>query len=337
MRDEDPVHVVTSLPDLRTLPLGTRHRFGIRVGSGLGDEELTVRVNVIVGSEPGRRLAAVAGVHGDEQDGPAALIQAWRDLDPAELSGILVSVPVANPPAFRAASRLALDDGVDMNRSFPGDPTGSTTERLASCVFEEVVKGSDMVLSMHSFGRRSIVTPYVEFHRIGAVAGASSAAAVAFGLGIVEPLEWHPGLLGAAAGRIGIPAIEPEIGGAGVALEAATLLYLSGLRNLLRHLGILPGAAPATAATFVERDVLLAPCAGFVCHALSLGEPAVAGDVVARITDLHGVTVAEMTAPRDGFVAAQRVSPMVEPGSQVGLIFHEIHRKPWATSDGTPT
>ncbi|HET8784046.1 MAG TPA: hypothetical protein VFM38_00305, partial [Candidatus Limnocylindrales bacterium] len=110
-------------------------------------------------------------------------------------------------------------------------------------------------------------------------------------------------------------------------------LYLSGLGNLLRHLGMLPGDAPTTAATFVERDVMLAPAAGFVRHAKALGESVTVGEIVARITDLHGTTVAQMPAARNGFVAAQRVTPIVEPGSQVGIIFHETPAEAWTTSD----
>ena len=89
-----------------------------------------------------------------------------REIDPRELNGTLTIVPVANPQAFYAHTRRHPVDSVgDLNRSFPGNPNGTISERLADLLFREFVLRNDYVLSLHGWGRDATVIPYVE-HQI---------------------------------------------------------------------------------------------------------------------------------------------------------------------------
>ena len=225
------------------LPLRSRHRFALLVADRPDGSSLALPVLVMVGQRPTPRLVCVAGVHGDEHEGVTALLELWEELEPEALQGTVVMVPVANPPAFAANARVNPQDPVDMNRVFPGRADGRITERLAYHLFHSVVTGADLVLSMHGWSSGALVLPYVEYPRDSPVTPASRAAARAFGLDTLEPLDWHPGLLCAACNRAGIPAIEPEIGGLGYTEDARRALYKRGTRALMQHLGILPGHA----------------------------------------------------------------------------------------------
>jgi predicted deacylase len=84
-----------------------------------------IPVMVTVGGE-GPTALLLAGVHGDEYEGPVALMRLWRALDPAALRGRLILLPALNAPAVRAATRCSpLDAGGpnagNLNRAFPGD------------------------------------------------------------------------------------------------------------------------------------------------------------------------------------------------------------------------
>ncbi len=93
---------------------------------------------VVRGRASGPPAAVTAGVHGDEYEGVAAVGDLTNALDPVTLRGTLILVPVANPTAFAAGTRTNPEDGANLARSFPGDPDGTPTERLAAKLFTAV-------------------------------------------------------------------------------------------------------------------------------------------------------------------------------------------------------
>ena len=87
-----------------------------------------------------------AGIHGAEYVSIAALRRVAMTLDPATMTGTLVASLISNPAAFAARS-IYVDplDGRNLNRSFPGDPKGAPTERLAAWLYANVIAPSDRV------------------------------------------------------------------------------------------------------------------------------------------------------------------------------------------------
>src|SRR4029077_18804374 len=98
---------------------------------------LEVRANIRIpvllarGAATGKTLVATASVHGDEYEGVQAIFECFDELDPAQMSGDLLAVPVANPPAFFAGSRLSPLDQANLARCFPGAPDGGPTDAIA--------------------------------------------------------------------------------------------------------------------------------------------------------------------------------------------------------------
>jgi N-alpha-acetyl-L-2,4-diaminobutyrate deacetylase len=312
---------VANLPAIESLAPASRHAFRLAVVDG-PDGPVEIPVNISIGNRPGPRLVAVAGVHGNEVEGPAALIDVWDELRDVSFAGAVVVVPVANAPAFKAARRMSPQDGLDMNRIFPGRPDGTLTERIASRLFEDVVLGADFLLSMHSWYAGAIVLPYIEVPRSGPTAVASRAAARTFGPQFVEPLDWHPGLLVSAAGRAGIPAMEPEIGGLGASFAEQRTLYRSGLRNLLKHLGMIPGHAEMEEAPrLVTRTAVTTPSGGFLRPLVDVGAAIRVGALIAQVCDLNGFGLVDVAAPASGVIAALQLAPAVEPGDEIAVIF----------------
>ena len=164
------------------------------------------------GTSDGPLLTVLAGVHGCEY-APMAALRAWAGrLAARELRGRVVAVPVLNLPAFRARSPFVVpDDGKNLNRCFPGDPSGSLAERLAYDTFTKVIKGSDALIDMHAGDMVEALQPFALYDAGPAQARAADLAS-AYGLGYVIRQEPGPeravgGTTSAAAAEIGIPAI----------------------------------------------------------------------------------------------------------------------------------
>ena len=308
--------------DYEALANGRKHRFAYRVARAADGADVTIPVTVIAGDSPGPRVVCVAGIHGDEPEGVTALHELGQELDPSALSGTLVLVHCANPPAFRARTRRTPEDDLDMNRAFPGDRDGTVTERLAHHLLHDIAADADLVVSMHSFGNGSLTVPYVEFGRDSAVARESQTAAEAFGTEYVDAFEWPDGVFSKACTERGIPAIEPEIGGLGVSVPKRRAQYVDGVRNVLRHLDMLPGTPDAAEeVTLIDRHKVTAPVEGVLTHHHELGDGVDGDETIATIRALDGERVATLDAPTDGIVGGQRLSGTVHAGEQAVVVF----------------
>ena len=82
-------------------------------------------------NDDGPKAPLTEGNHGDEYEGPIALFNLAQTIDPRQIRGRVMLVPAMNYPAFQAGKRTSPIDSGNMNRSFPGNPEGSITEKIA--------------------------------------------------------------------------------------------------------------------------------------------------------------------------------------------------------------
>lgn len=317
-----PRPVEVAQVDLDALPLGSRTRVRWPIAPGMLGDPVAVPVEVLVGRARRPRVALVAGVHGNEMEGILALHELGRALEPTELAGTLIVVPVANPAALAAVQRRVPVDAADLNRVFPGRADGSFSERLAATVFG-LVRGTDFLYSLHSWGAEGEVVPYLEFPEgDDPVAHRSLAVGRMLGFDLLRTSAWRPGLLVAAAVRAGVPAVEAEIGGLGIGTPAGQELYRATLGNLLRGLGLLPGRpAPAPGVRIVRHVQVRADAGGLLVPDVELRQEIRAGDRLGAIVDPFGEPVAEVVAPIAGLVAARRRANALHPGDVAFTLF----------------
>ena len=129
--------------------------------AALADPAAVVPLIAIKGESAGPLFIAVAGVHGDEFEGPQAIWEIARDLPPSSLRGTLLALPVCNPWAFAVGQRSTPDaiDGRNLAREFPGAADGAPTQRLGlrACDEAGVVSGlAQWWNSIHVPARRGI-------------------------------------------------------------------------------------------------------------------------------------------------------------------------------------
>lgn len=104
--------------------------------------------------------------HGDEYEGPVALQALTRELEPSEITGRAIIVPFMNTPAFRVGTRTSPLDRGNLNRSFPGAPDGTSTQKIADYFNRILAPMADFVLDFHSGGRTLDFVPFATAHRL---------------------------------------------------------------------------------------------------------------------------------------------------------------------------
>lgn len=288
-----------------------------------------VPVMVAVGG-PGPTALLIGGVHGDEYEGPVALLRLFRALDPAEIAGRLILLPAANAPALRAAARVSPLDGANLNRAFPGGRDGGPTAMLAHLVESCLMPVADAAIDIHSGGKASWFAPCALAARRadGALDPANMALARAFG----TPLIWVLGAhnddrsVNGAASRVGIPCIAAELGGGGAPGIGTLSAAEAGLRFCLAHLGLLAGEVPAGAPRAVEiaapAQSVCAPCPGLWQPAIPAGADLAAGAPLGWIHDIDrpGACPCAVTAPVTGVLLAETRRGLVAPGDFLGIV-----------------
>jgi len=326
-----PLSGLLSIDDITvpTLPRGGKERLKLLVLSDLG-EALVLRALVVVGRAPGPTLLAVAGVHGDEYEGMAAVREVFAALDPATMRGAFLAIPVANPLAYAARTRStpAEVDGFNLARVFPGDAGGTVTQRLAHhllCLVERNVGPDDLFADLHSGSAAVAFAAMAGFRDVsGAGREASEEAARPFGLARLWRIPDSPGPFNAETARRGVPTIGTEITGRASCDSADVATYVTGLRNLLAYLRIhhhdqAPAPVRWDGPARPTMD-LFSPAGGFFRTAVQLHDHVERGARLGEIVDLDGDVVAEVVAPMAGEVWAWRATPAVRPGELIGMI-----------------
>jgi predicted deacylase len=268
-------------------------------------------------------------VHGDEFEGPAALMRLVHTLDPATIHGRVIVIPALNAPALAASSRVSPLDGLNLNRAFPGDPEGSPTRMIAHFVESVLLPQCDAAIDLHSGGKAAIFAPCVlaDVNKGSAQGHANLALARAF----AAPYLWVSGpknddrSLNAAAARQGVSMIAAELGGGGGCDPVMTDFTEAALRRCLGHLEILeatPTAASPEYQPVTLGETFTATSAGLFDRHFSIGDRVEAGQSAGW---LHFVNEPERSSlelnfPSAGIVLAHSNRAMVERGDMLALL-----------------
>jgi uncharacterized protein len=299
---------------------------GMKTRSFLEVGATGVRLPVLLvrGDVQGPALVVSAGVHGDEFEGVRAIYELFEELRPEEMSGSWIGVPVVNPPAHQACSRLSSLDGQNLARVFPGKPDGTVSEQIAWTFDQKVLSQASFYLDLHSGGTRYAMPSMVGFDA-NDVRG--TAAAAIFG----APVTWahpviEPGRTISAARDRGIPFLYTEAWGAARIAGEDLVMMKRGVRNLLRHLGVLSdGALEATSPPLRLYGVgntdggLQSTQAGFLMKDVNLLDRVKKGQRIGHLVNSLGETLEEYFAPCDSIIGLTREMPVVDVGDTLFL------------------
>lgn len=288
------------------------------VGEARDGSDVGLPVAIINGQKSGKTLFLQAVSDGDELNGLGVIRQLVPQLDPADIAGEILVVGVANYFGFQVAEHRNPIDDTKLNRAYPGDESGTSSERIAAATFD-VATRADLVLDLHQ-GSTSCMINETRVrcgtrHRIHK---ACLELAKVFGCGYILDLKGPDGQLARAAPDEGIPTIDPELGGSVGWDETSIQKGVKGVFNVLYHYGFLEGditTRPQTRATSFEQYG--APCGGLVSFEFDLGDEVQRGDALFEVTDAFGSTKARITADTDGIFWRHRRLPQAATGEYV--------------------
>ncbi|HBY99279.1 MAG: succinylglutamate desuccinylase/aspartoacylase family protein [Ardenticatenaceae bacterium] len=338
-------HTAFTLGDL-TVAAGTRAFTRLPVAPLLLGATLSLPVHVVHGRYPGPVLGLLSGVHGAEYLPVRCLREAVLQINPDELHGTVLALPVANPVAFMQDSRITLEDDIDfgnLNRVFPGfrrkavfgsgtaDPTDHTlTEMMAQVITRNFFPHLNHLLDFHTHFRQVSVVKIIQ--KAGAdsqLDEVSRGMCRAFGLGLIHESAAGSNTATGYAAELGISTCVPEVGGTALTesfQKRCVETCVRGIFNVMHYLEMLPGALQLPRRQLVFRRVphIRPTVAGYLVtrydpeRLLGEGEPGVelkAGDALGTIFDPHTFEELEtLRAPIDGVLYMTRRSGPIEAG-----------------------
>lgn len=242
---------------------------------------------IVVKNGAGPTVLFTGGNHGDEYEGPLALLKLSRELQPEQVRGRVIILPGLNYPALQAGTRLSPIDGRNMNRVFPGEREGTITQVIAHYVYHVLLPLADVVVDIHSGGSSMIFPSCVVMHHLdNAEQMATTLQAIKqFGAPIALILREldSAGMLDSAVEEMGKIFISTELGGGAFVTPETMRVAHTGVRNLLKHFGVMEGdiiaageqGRPATRLMEVpeENSYIMALASGLYEPFVEVGEP----------------------------------------------------------------
>ena len=204
----------------------------------------------VIANGTGPTVIIEGGNHGDEYEGPIVISELIRELQPSEISGRLILMPANNVHAVVAGQRTSPVDGLNFNRTFPGDTAGSITQQIAAYMVQEIFPRGDAFIDLHSGGSSLdiLVSAVIEPSKDPALLAKNIEAAKAFDapVTIVIPNLGDPRTATACACGFGLTTIGTELGGGGTVSREGVNICRRGVRNVLAHFGLMAPPQPET-------------------------------------------------------------------------------------------
>jgi len=294
----------------------------------------------VIARGTGPTALVLAGNHGDEYPGQIAVMRLLREIDESQVNGRLILIPTLTMPGAKAATRLSPLDGKNFNRCFPGNPAGAPSEVLAHYLSSVLFPLADIVIDIHTGGRSLDFEPCAHMHLVpnGPQRTAMLAGTEAWNTDFCFLYAdiAGTGLLPVEAENQGKIVITTEMGGSENVTATVHAQTQMGLRNVLKHFGILPGVAVTREllglgpTRWVQAlswdDYRFAPESGVYENLVPLGENVDAGQPVGAIHFLERPdrVPVQVLAHTAGVLLATRAPSVVAQGDCVACVAHDV-------------
>jgi hypothetical protein len=295
------------------------------------DAATSIPVVVVRGAKPGPVLALVSGAHGTEYASIIALEKVIQSIDPAQVSGTVIILPLVNIPSFeQKVPHVNPVDGKSMNRFYPGKQDGTQTERVSYAITKQVVERCDYLVDYHGGDLDENLRPYAYWPKSGNPKMDATTREMVLAFGLDHIIVWSDRPKDPAASRYldntantrGKPAIAVEAGHSGTVDTDDVALLANGTLSLMRYLKMLPGA-PAMVEHPVwigKIDTVASDQAGIFYPLVQRGTYVEAGMKIGYVTDYFGKTIFEAHAPVAGVVLYICGVPSMKKGDTVANI-----------------
>ncbi len=292
----------------------------IEVPAGV-DAATNLPVIVINGAKPGPTLALIAGVHGTEYASSLALAQLATRVEPSELSGVLVILPLLNVASY--LQKVVHINPIDQKRvgGYPGKVDGTQSERIAYAVYHQVIEKCDHLIDYHGGDLDENLHPYSYWTNTGKpeLDRMSREMLFAFGLRTII-IKQLSASLDSTALKLGKASITVEAGRAGTSDPADIGALIDGSLNVMRYLKMLAGpvAMSLQHPLWIGKLTIVKSEQEGIFYPLIVPEAYVEkGMTVGYITDYFGNRIADVTAPLTGVITLVCSVPTMKKGDNV--------------------
>ena len=210
----------------------------------IGNGRFSLPATIVRGEKPGKTALITAGIHAGEYVGIQSAVELGRDLKIEKMTGTVIIVKVVAREEFENRhGSLCRATGENLNRLFPGKKEGTTYEKLAYAVVEELQKVADFYIDLHSGDDYEKLTPYVYYAGKAApeVMKISRQMAEQVDVPYMVKSEVSSGGSYNYAASCGIPSVLLERGGMGAWETEEVRSMKRDVRSILRFLGIYDG------------------------------------------------------------------------------------------------
>lgn len=299
----------------------------LQVPAGV-DAGTNIPVVIVNGAKPGPVLALVTGAHGTEYVSIIAVEKLINELNPAEVSGTVILVPLVNIASFeQKVPHVNPVDNKSMNRFYPGNPSGTQTDRASYVITKEIVDRCDYLIDYHGGDLDENLRPYAYWGAVGKEAQDRTSKQMVLAFGLDHIIIWSDRPTDINATRYldntasvrGKPSIVVEAGHAGTVEPDDVALLVKGTLSTMRYLKMIPGEPH-----FIEHPVWLEKVVDVVSDGPGIWYPyvnrgtyAMEGMKLGKVTDYFGKTILEPRAPVSGVVLHINAVPSLAKGTNI--------------------
>jgi hypothetical protein len=260
-----------------------------------------------------------------------ALEELIAKIDPGELSGTVILLPLVNVPSFeQKVPHVNPVDGKSMNRFYPGKADGTQTERALFAITRQVVDRCDTLIDYHGGDLDESLVPYSYWLKLGdeKLDAVRKEMALAFGLPIVIVATDRPKdpsasrYLDSTAATRGKPSLTVEAGHAGTVEPRDVAALVDGTLSVMRLLKMIPGApSPVEHPVWVQSIQTISSEQTGIFHPLvARGSYVAEGMQVGYVTDFVGRKVFEARASVAGVVLYVCAVPSMKKGDTIANV-----------------
>jgi len=313
-----------------TAAVGQKANGYIEVPAGV-DAGTNIPVVVVNGAKAGPVLALVTGAHGTEYVSIIAVEKLIRELDPAQVSGTVILVPLVNVLSFeQKVPHVNPIDNKSMNRFYPGKMDGTQTDRALYMITKEVVDRCDYLIDYHGGDLDESLRPYAYWGAVGKEAQDKISKQMVLAFGLDHIIIWSERPTDPTATRYldntasmrGKASIVVEAGHAGTVETDDVALLVNGTLSVMRLLKMISGGPH-----YVENPVWLGKVVDVISEGPGIWYPLVKrgtyvqeGMILGRVTDYFGKVILEARAPAAGVILHVNAVPSLKKGDNIADI-----------------
>jgi predicted deacylase len=292
-----------------------------------------IPITLINGYQDGPVILVNGGEHGSEYNGPGACLRLMVELDPMNIDGAVIIVPMVNTLAFEA--RWMHSNPVDYRDLtgcyIPEIPRGGSghpriSYQVAHTFYNEVISKVDYRFNLHGGDIEEDLLTGVMFRKTGTDQKRDEATfALARNFGWKWIRENLPRPSSASSKSLPMPiTLGTEAGGMGRCQQDTVDQVVKGIINGMKHLKMIEGIPEIPQKAYVFNPYhLYAERGGFFISNVRAGDIVKEGDVLGVIKSLFGETLEEIVVPTDG-VIHMVTSPAIYEGDVVYEIGKDI-------------